>query len=336
MVFDKDRYLNQGLKSIPGKYVCYHCFDDYAIREFIRSHAVSTACSYCGKSGGKPVATEIDNVVDLIYEGICYEYEDAAEQVGYESSEGGYLLPTMVTRELIEKIFEDEGLNAELMDDVIDILPDQAWVHINPYESPEGERLIIDWETFCRQVKHETRYTFFKLSTQDEVQFPSFRSEPFEILFQLGKIVQDISLVRNVPAGCRIFRVRCHDIKKVLRRVNELGPPLAKQNKYSNRMSPAGISMFYGALDLCTAIMETYRPEKSTSCIITKARFETLKPLRILDLTALPEYPSLFDENRRWLRPAFEFIHAFIRDIGKPIDRDGKERECKENCVNLL
>lgn len=325
MGYQRERYFNQGLRSIPGKYVCFSCFEDYALKQFIRSRSVANSCSYCGRTSSEPIAAEIDDVADLILEGIRYEYEDAVENVGYDSGEGGYLLPTMVTSELLERIFDDEDLGAGLVKDLIYALPDANWVHIDPYDLPEDDRLKTDWDGFCRQVKHETRYMFFRLPIQDAKQIPEDLSAPYEVLFRLGEIIQKIELIKNIPVGFKLFRVRCHSPGETFRTACELGPPPPDCAIHSNRMSPAGIPMFYGALDLRTAIMETYNADDRLSLIITKATFETLKPLRVLDLTSLPECPSLFDAERRHLRTAVSFMQAFALDASKSIARDGRE-----------
>jgi hypothetical protein len=76
-------------------------------------------------------------------------------------------------------------------------------------------------------------------------------------------------------------------------------------------MSPAGIPMFYGALDAETAIRETYTtPEKPATASV--AVFELLKPMSVLDLTKLGEVPSLFDEQHRHERESIKFLEAFI------------------------
>ena len=83
--------------------------------------------------------------------------------------------------------------------------------------------------------------------------------------------------------------------------------------------------MFYGAKEIKTAISETWDPFRFPAYIITAAKFRALKSLRILDFTALPDFPSLFDEDRRHLKPAYAFLRSFISDSTKPIAKDGRE-----------
>ena len=61
----------------------------------------------------------------------------------------------------------------------------------------------------------------------------------------------------------------------------------------SNRMSPAGIPMFYGADDAETAIAETYTPTPGEPATVTVAKFETARDALVVDLTVVAEFPEL-------------------------------------------
>ena len=96
-------------------------------------------------------------------------------------------------------------------------------------------------------------------------------------------------------------------------------PPLYKAT--SSRMSPAGIPMFYGALDEATVLAET--PKKKP--YITVAKYHTLVNLNILDLTELPPVPCIFDSHTRHQRTEVQFLHSFVENISKPISKNGAE-----------
>lgn len=102
----------------------------------------------------------------------------------------------------------------------------------------------------------------------------------------------------------------------------ELGTAPREFANYPNRMSPAGIPMFYGAFDEPTAVIETYDPSRTGDREIALARFATLRPLRVLDLTALPEMPSQFDPSNRGKRLPLKFLRSFGREIARPVARD--------------
>ena len=88
------RQDEQGWQSIGTKFVCARCFEDYAVKRFVEDHANERVCSYCSRHAKKPIAAAMDEVLEYIAEGLNTEYEDPVHNVGWESAEGGYLLPT--------------------------------------------------------------------------------------------------------------------------------------------------------------------------------------------------------------------------------------------------
>jgi hypothetical protein len=95
-----------------------------------------------------------------------------------------------------------------------------------------------------------------------------------------------------------------------------------------NRMSPAGVSMFYGSFDEKTAFLETYSPSLAKEDeVINIGKFITKKFLRVLDIGSLLPTPSVFDiENQHLIKP-LRFLHQFADDIAKPIVRNGAEHQ---------
>ena len=85
------------------------------------------------------------------------------------------------------------------------------------------------------------------------------------------------------------------------------------------------IPMFYGAADRKTAIAETYEPARGADAVVTAGLFKTVRDLNLLDLTALPSFPSLFDEIRRHLRPVILFLRSFVQDLSRSVEKDGRE-----------
>jgi hypothetical protein len=91
-------------------------------------------------------------------------------------------------------------------------------------------------------------------------------------------------------------------------------------------MSPAGISMFYGALNEETALQETCVRHDGKPAEATIATFELVEDLYVLNLTALPEYPSVFGSDEANLdRPTVHFVHSFVRDFTQAVEKDGRE-----------
>jgi RES domain-containing protein len=57
----------------------------------------------------------------------------------------------------------------------------------------------------------------------------------------------------------------------------------------------------------------------------TRETLETARDMWVVDLTELAPFPSLFDEQRRHLRAGIAFLCDFVKDLAKPIKKDGRE-----------
>jgi hypothetical protein len=89
-------------------------------------------------------------------------------------------------------------------------------------------------------------------------------------------------------------------------------------------MSPSGISMFYGALDLTTCAQEVV-DETWKDSEITSARFRNNKKLKLIDFTKTQIVPSLFDDSKRHLRITAKFLRMFLKDMSVPIRPDDSD-----------
>ena len=142
------------------------------------------------------------------------------------------------------------------------------------------------------------------------------------MLDEIGEAVQEIGLIKSLSSGTKLFRGRLGLGRKPYRTARRLGSPPSNKTTAS-RMSPAGIPMFYGALDEYTAFAETIFGKLKRGGVINIGAFVTLEEFRVLDLTNLRPVPSIFSQERH-LRPVLKFLHAFVRDLSKPIKKDGR------------
>src|SRR5688500_7254054 len=73
--------------SYTDKCVCTACVDDYALEKAIRAdETAESVCDFCGRCPAAP----LDSLLGIFVNGLGNEYEDAAEGVSYDSSEGGW------------------------------------------------------------------------------------------------------------------------------------------------------------------------------------------------------------------------------------------------------
>jgi hypothetical protein len=149
-------------------------------------------------------------------------------------------------------------------------------------------------------------------------------ASPEEVLETIANIVKTSDLLRKVPVGTIFKRARIHDAVRRYRSPETLGPSPRHKTLSANRMSSSGISMFYGALDAYTAVAETKTQKLLATEIISIAEFVVTKEFSVVDFSRLPYVPSLFSESTRWERGAISFLHDFVKDLSKPVKRDGR------------
>ena len=123
--------------------VCSHCIDEPCLAEYIEENASEDECSYCDyrRAGWElPSAMDLDELLAHMRERIEMEYEDAANSVGYESREGGYLLPTMDGDDLLREACPDwEPRSEGLRDEIANEFKHTLWVHKDPYSLTKDE-----------------------------------------------------------------------------------------------------------------------------------------------------------------------------------------------------
>jgi hypothetical protein len=301
--------------------VCAKCFIDEAIKEFITEEATEKKCSYCKRRSKSSIAISMNDVLELIGESLRYEYNDPDNE-GIPVEGGEYVFDNMDTREVFSEI-DTITDNDDVFEEIIDAFGDSAWVKKPFFVPSEDDELRYGWRDFVKAVKHQRRYLFLRPKRKKGV--PSGGLTPDKMLDRIGAVVSEVGLVREMDGGTRWFRARQHVPAKRYTSAIDLGTAPRKYARTSNRMSPAGIPMFYGASDRATAIAETYTPTPGTPTVVTVGTFETARDMSVVDLTDLPPVPSLFDRNRRHLRSGISFLRDFTEDVAKPIKRDGRE-----------
>lgn len=200
----------------------------------------------------------------------------------------------------------------------------ETWCELDPHSLPKDRILFYGWRQFSEFVMTETRYVFLNATPSTYDQHQHDEMHPVEILEALAKITKELNLIELWNKKKAIFRTRVVDDNISYHSAKELGSPPHKFASTPNRMSPAGIPMFYGAFDTRTAVSETYDPNISTN---KKAICGVFYPTRDLVLLNLPKdinVPDLFDEVSNDKRPSIKFLIDFIDDFSKPITRDDR------------
>jgi hypothetical protein len=299
--------------------ICPQCVGEYGLEEYIRAQGESGECSYCEKESAH--VADSAELIEFIVECINRHYEDPAEEVGYCSAEGGYLLPTMDSRELLEEV----GLtstDSDFADEVVDELDVCAeWVQISPYASRFNEQLMYDWRDFSNQVKHATRYTFFKTKVEHFNSGDTAVSQPYQVMSLIGGVIQRLNAFRILEVGETLYRARRHSNTETVSEAKDIGPAPREKAK-QNRMTPAGISAFYGAFDTVTAATEARSGPGDDE--VTVGRFKAMRQLRLIDLSRINLSDTIFVKEPVIHHEEVRFLKTFRNVISKPIELDDR------------
>lgn len=302
------------------EFVCDRCINDIGIASFIEEHAESKACSFCGRRSSRPIAAPLHDVIEYMESCVNGPYEDPANSMAYESAEGGYQGETYSTEELLTEVIDLEFPNdqdGKLLYAISYGFETEIWCEADPYGMSPHEQLSFSWADFCKTIKHERRYFFLKNGSIDRELL-----DPAQVLDAIFGFAQNVGLFVPLARGSKLFRVRHQPAGKSYTTATDLGPPPVEMAVQTNRMSPPGIVMMYASEDAKTALAETAN-EPGAYMVGT---FTTDRDALILDLSALPRVPSIFEEVPDTLecdpRVALIFLREIAHDISRPIARD--------------
>lgn len=293
--------------------VCPDCIAEEALQGFVRDAATAElACTFCSATPAAP----IEALLEPFMIGVRREFAHAGDSVYWDGREGGYQAPTCDSWDLAEH-YGDLFVGDGLLEAVRDALVEETWVASNWAWSSRDEALAAGWDAFCHQLKYETRYVIWR-KQPDRDAHEVGEIPPAAILDAVGDLVDLYPewLTAEIEPGVKLWRARPHDAHEDVASASELGTtPISKSR--SNRMSPAGIPMFYGAFDEQTAVLEACQGTDKTH--VTTGAFVASGAAKVLDLTNLQPIPSLFASNGDE-RPQWVFLHYFADSLrAKPV-----------------
>lgn len=304
--------------------VCEQCIKEPFLQSVVRENLSADECDYCGLKSSAPIACELEMVIEAISAAVDQHFQDPVHEVTYDSQEGGYQAETLDQYEMLDEM----GLSLDsdqLWEDIAEHFSENERVPVNFYALNSIERREVGWKRFKEAVTHRRRFTFWTAFDDDQ---PEFHPDYLPTAHMLGEIAEALSTVGNVRkvlAGARYWRVRVHSPEESLAAASDFAAPQSKHARYSNRMSPAGVAMFYGAADFETAVIETFQKDRAGDKVATGAAFATCADLELLDLCNIPDRPSLFDPAVRDVHDAIVFLRHFRDDLIRPITKDGRE-----------
>lgn len=299
------------------KFVCKNCIEDPGLQETVEKHQIpKQGCSYCGTLP----AASLEDVTERIAHAISTVY--GAAEDNYDND--GNPLPQM----FIDEVFHEISFslkNDQLMNDIKSAFGEFVY----SYDIQEGFLNDVRreaWKDFQKLVKHQRRYTFSTAVRPNPPEMDELLWSPPNLLENIRRVVDQFELIRPIQVDLDLWRVRVHDADKGLCEIKDFTAPPVEHAKYSNRMSPAGVSMFYGAVDFETACVETIdKGGADVGRMASGMAFRPIVDFWILDLVELPSWGSFFNPYNADQRRGLSFLDSFAMDISKPIEKDGRE-----------
>jgi hypothetical protein len=307
----------RGFGETGDQSVCLDCIIDEGLREQVAPHLTEDACTFCGLEAEDevPIAAPFEELMWPVMDAINFFYERSEETLFWSDD---------VTRRYRSQDVAANVCSGEVSDNVLEaiceVITEDDW-NEDPAMLRPDLALRYAWDHFRDKVKHETRFVFLSIAEESSPHPDDFTSS--EILEKLINIIQSRGVLTDVPAGRIFYRGRMVDKPELAGYdASTLGspPPMVAS---ANRMSPAGISMFYGCDDIPTVVAEI--GSHTTKRFAVVGAFETTQPLQMVNLAALPPIPSVFNSEQRKYYYELLFLHKFARDLSAPVVLDGRE-----------
>jgi RES domain-containing protein len=310
--------------------ICSSCVGETFLREEIERAGKIAGCFYCENEGKTVSIEELSNRIDLAFEEHFeitpsepsdFEYSMTKETDFHWYREG---------QSSADAIAEAADIGTDAAEDIRVLLADRHYDHHAAKigeECPFEEGVHYD-EKGVDDAAYQEQWADFERRLRQETRF--FSRTGFEILTEIFKGVHEHKTRDGrspvVPSGpghsvAVLYRARVFQSDAQLKAALErpdlgIGPP-PWRSAPAGRMNARGISVFYGAVDVKTAMSEVRPPVGSRVAV---AQFEIIRSIKLLDVRVLEEVSvagSIFDSG--WL-PRLERA-AFLKRLSEKISR---------------
>ncbi len=323
-----------------GKWVCHQCVEESFLSSKIATTGEIAVCSYCESEDQcwtiEQLADRIEQAFDEHYVRTSTEPDDwqqsllRARESDYEwdrngepvreAIEGAARIPDEAVSDVLEVLGERHyDFDTAAMGDECEFDADSY------YEQKDSSDATwqYEWRYFERTLRTEARY--FSRAAADHL------AAVFGGIDQLGTS-DGKPLVVDAGPGAPVevlFRARVFQSEEPLKEAlcrpdRHLGSPPARAAA-AGRMNARGISVFYGATTHSVALAEVRPPVGS---YVALATFRIIRPLRLLDLSALENAAdggSVFDPTLLQRLERVAFLQSLGRKMTRPVMPDDQE-----------
>lgn len=192
-------------------------------------------------------------------------------------------------------------------------------------KAPEDNHFHASWAALENELKHSRRFFSPDIKSRLDrffgplVSHTTHAGSPVVVVAGPGQEITHLYRGRPVSKQAELLSI-------LARPERELGAPPPALAR-ANRMNPSGVSAIYGARSVAVCLSELRQPVGRQ---VVTARFDILRPLRLLDVDALASVrtviedldPNHLEECRR-----VEFFKSLSRRITRPVMPDDEPLE---------
>lgn len=340
---EKIRMLdNNQIDKLKAKKLCCHCVGEAYLSDEMARQGRRLKCSYCGTVGETYLIGKLSERIDEVFQQHYirtsdqpeswqyplladkesdYEWDREGEPVVYAIMNAADM-PEDAARD-IQQILEEKysDFDAAVIDEETDFDGDSYYEEKAPNDASWHE----EWQSFERSLKTEAR--FFSRAAVAHLA---------SVFDGIDAMRTRVGLPLIVDAGPgtafgALYRARAFQsgrkLEEALARPDlHLGSP-PSMLAIAGRMNAGGISVFYGANDPKVALAEVRPPVGSQVAV---ARFDIIRPIRLLNLTAFSEVASggsVFDPGLASRLERTTFLRTLSERITKPVMPDDEAFE---------
>lgn len=296
------------------------------MRSFISKNGYPGVCDF---SHEKDTVISLQDLIIFIHDLLSNYYGDVDnEGVGWDRSLeddpapgfhtecGGYVVPDN------RHYFDDISLllisNGFLVEDdnvfnaIVENFPEIRWIEKDPYGLTDDEERAIDWREIKRKasVWITAGLNYSDLPVADTTR-----------LFNLLETIQSISNIIIPEVDLELYRTVKYNkpFPSGPSFTNLTSPPV--QFTQNLRMSPKGVSLFYGASTL--ALSQSEAVSTSGNDYFYTGLFHTTRPMVVLDLRRIRERLSIFDVPAEVFF-SMKFLQHFSEEISQPVGNESE------------
>jgi len=299
------------------KFICLRCIGDDYLRDVVAYEILDEQeCSFCGE---RPAA-EFDVFMEAFMVGVDNTFQQA-DDAGMPW-EGGYVFDTWEHHDLPEEFYWVAAADhdVEVLDEIRECLEEKTYAARWWVDADLDKVFSTAWAQFSDQILHKTRFVLWARKDTAKPYRETGEVSAETVLEAIGRLLVVFDMITTLPAGTVTYRAREH-----ARRDDscdwgaaQLGTNLPDHATSSARMNPPGISLFYGADEVETALAEV--GQAGTREFLTVGRFVTTQSTTVIDLTRVPPVPSIFDPELGACQGELHFLNGLVEELRQPID----------------